>query len=323
MSGVLRTPGHHAPWSSMPERVRAWAANALEGEIVGWEECAGGMSPGCATRVVTGQGRRGFVKAVGADLNPDTPTLFRREILTLGLLGEDPRWAGRLGSYDDGDWVALLLEDVEGRHPDPDDEADAELLMAATDDLVTFLHERLPTPPAPDPEPGGLLDLPAHLRRWADALERLEEVPPELCPAWLLGAAGRHAEHLRSLTSRPGTQLVHWDIRHDNLLVRPDGRLVFLDWGQAGVGYDWFDPLLARLDRAELPWFDEAVGSSPALARAGDDAITTFLVGIGGFLAWRATVAVDVNLPALAGFRRRESARFLEAARRRLGRRAA
>ncbi|MFT4081246.1 MAG: hypothetical protein QM638_01545 [Nocardioides sp.] len=40
----------------------------------------GGMSPGCAARVRGADGTRAFVKAVGADLNPDTPTLFRREI---------------------------------------------------------------------------------------------------------------------------------------------------------------------------------------------------------------------------------------------------
>jgi hypothetical protein len=38
------------------------------------------MSPGRATRVVTGDGTHAFVKAVGSDLNPDGPMLVRREI---------------------------------------------------------------------------------------------------------------------------------------------------------------------------------------------------------------------------------------------------
>ncbi len=112
---------------------------------------------------------------------------------------------------------------------------------------------------------------------------------------------------------------MHWDIRNDNLLQRPDGSLVFLDWGAAGTGPDWLDPLLARLERVEQPWFDASLASSPALAAAGDEAVTAWLVGIGAYLAWRSHVAVDVNLPTLSDFRRRESARLLGAAARRLG----
>ena len=78
------------------------------------------------------------------------------------------------------------------------------------------------------------------------------------------------------------------------------------------------DPLLARLERVEDPWFDDSLATSPALARAGDDLVTTWLIGFGETLAWRAHTAVDVNLPTLNAFRVAESRRFLGAARRRL-----
>ncbi len=52
--------------------------------------------------------------------------------------------------------------------------------------------------------------------------------------------------------------------------------------------------------------------------RAGDAAVTAWLAGFGTFLAWRAHTAVDVNLPMLGEFRRRESERLLAAAARRL-----
>ena len=45
------------------------------------------MSPGCATRLVCADGTRAFVKAVGAELNPNTPELFRREIDRADHLG--------------------------------------------------------------------------------------------------------------------------------------------------------------------------------------------------------------------------------------------
>ncbi|QIG42708.1 hypothetical protein G5V58_07850 [Nocardioides anomalus] len=68
----------------------------LGAPVVSVAEQAGGTSPGCATRVVTAEGRRAFVKAVGADLNPHTPTLFRREVDALRLIGTHPLWASLL-----------------------------------------------------------------------------------------------------------------------------------------------------------------------------------------------------------------------------------
>jgi aminoglycoside phosphotransferase (APT) family kinase protein len=118
----------------------------------------------------------------------------------------------------------------------------------------------------------------------------------------------------------PGPRrLVHWDIRNDNLLVRDDGSVVFVDWGACGVGPRWVDPLLARLERVEEPWFDGSIAGSAALADAGDDLVTGWLLGFGCHLAWRTTNAVDVGLPTLNDFRRTESRRVLAGAERRLG----
>jgi hypothetical protein len=112
--------------------------------------------------------------------------------------------------------------------------------------------------------------------------------------------------------------VVHFDIRNDNLVQRPTGDLVFLDWGAFGRGPEWLDPLVARLERVDRPWFDESLARSAVLHDAGDELVTSWLVGMGVHLAWRAHTSVDHNLPTLAAFRRTESRRFLEAARRRL-----
>lgn len=50
-------------------------------------------------------------------MNPETPDLNRAEIVALHLMPAHLPVARLLGSYDDGDWVALVLEDVEGRRP--------------------------------------------------------------------------------------------------------------------------------------------------------------------------------------------------------------
>ena len=315
---MVRAVGVRAPWTAMPDHVRAWAADELGSPVVEAHDQVGGMSPGCATRLVCADGTRAFVKAVGAELNPRTPLLFRREITALTLIGSHELWADLRASYDDGDWVAVLLEDVEGVHPDLADDGTMDLLLRETERLGQVLAERVPDPPAPDPENGGLSDLRAMFHDWADAVARAGEIPPELLPDWIRRDTVTWEPLVRGLADHD-VRLVHWDIRNDNLLQRPTGELVFLDWGAAGVGPGWLDPLLARLERVEDPWFDAAVASSPPLVAAGDLAVDAWLVGFAVFLAWRAHHAVDVNLPTLNDFRISESRRMLVGAERRLG----
>ncbi|MFE6649661.1 hypothetical protein ACFVJS_24055 [Nocardioides sp. NPDC057772] len=113
-----RAVGRRISFSDVPPHVTGWIESTLDSRVISYADQVGGMSPGCAARLVCADGRRAFVKAVGLDLNPHTPTLFRREITVLELIGEHPLWARLEASYDDGDWVALILEDVEGSHPD-------------------------------------------------------------------------------------------------------------------------------------------------------------------------------------------------------------
>ncbi|MEZ5097453.1 MAG: aminoglycoside phosphotransferase family protein [Nocardioides sp.] len=312
--------GVRATWPEMPQPIRLWLANLLGSRFVAVEEQRGGMSPGCATRIACADGTRVFVKVVGRPLNPDTPNLFRREVTALDLIGSHPLWAGLLAVWDDDDWVAVVLEDVQGRHPDLHDDVDLAWLLRATDELTEVLAERVPDPPPPRPRDGGLADLHDKWRvQWPESLERLAAVRPAAVPEWLLERVDDVRDHLALLADQTERRLVHADIRSDNLLVRPSGQLVFLDWGMATVGPGWVDPLLARLERVEDPWFDASVQACPALADAGDDVVTAFLLGIGCHVAWLSTTPVDASLPTLSAFRVAESRRFLAGAARRLG----
>jgi hypothetical protein len=163
-----------------------------------------------------------------------------------------------------------------------------------------------------------LVELSQRFRLWSDTLSALPEAPSEApVPAWVHARAPHWAAQLRDLAGQPASHVAHWDIRVDNRLRRPGGELVFLDWGMAARGPAWADPLLARLERVEDPWFDASIPLSPALSEAGDDVVTAFLAGFGTHLAVRSVVAVDVNLPTLNDFRVRESRRILEAVARR------
>lgn len=310
-----RAVGVRLPYDGVPAAVRAWVERTLGSPVVAVAEQVGGMSPGCATRLTCADGTRVFVKAVGASLNPDTPGLFRREIAVLEHLGEHALWARLLASYDDGDWVALLIEDVEGRHPDFADDAELGAVLDGTDRLSEVL-QGVEVPPAVD-----LVDVGHVFRTWAENLDRLAESPPEVpVPVWLRTDPHGWADVLRAHAERPMRHLAHWDIRVDNLLRRPGGEIVFVDWGAAARGPAWADPLLARLERVDEPWFDASTASSPAMVEAGDEAVTAFLAGFGAHLAVRSVVAVDVNLPTLNEFRIRESRRMLDAVTRRSGR---
>lgn len=310
-----RALGVRAGYAEMPDSLRGWVVDVLGSPVVARQEMTGGMSPGCATRVRCADGRRAFVKAVGTPLNPDTPTMFRREATVLGLLGEHPLWAALIASYDDGDWVGLIFEDVAGAHPDLTDETTMQALLAATDELGMVLAERVPSP---DASAHGLNDFRTAATNWAESFDRLRRLDAVPVPDWVLGDADEWQTRVVDLAAYDAARLQHWDIRNDNLIERPDGSLVFVDWGQAMVGPAWLDPLLARLERAEDSWFDTSLASSPPLVAIGDDAVTAWLVGFGTMLAVRTVTALDINLPTLAAFRRAESARMLTAAARRL-----
>ncbi len=310
-----RAVGVRLPYAAVPAAVRAWVEHELGSPVVGTAEQVGGMSPGCATRLTCADGTRAFVKAVGSELNPDTPGLFRREVAVLEHLGEHPLWARLRASYDDGAWVALLIEDVEGRHPDFTDPDELAAVLTGTDRLSEVLRRR-DVPATVD-----LVDVAHVFGKWADSLESLTDAPDEVpVPQWLRADPHGWVDVLREQARTPMPHLAHWDIRIDNLLRRPGGEVVFLDWGVAARGPAWVDPLLARLERVEEPWFDDSLAGSPALAEAGDEVVTAFLAGFAAHMAVRSVVAVDLNLPTLNDFRIRESRRMLEAVARRTGR---
>ena len=313
------------PWAAAPTRVHAFVTDLLGDPVLAAVDQAGGMSPGPAARVRTASGRRAFVKAVSPELHPDTPELFRRELAVLRALGTNRRWAELLDGLDEGPqgWVVLVLEDVEGHQPDLADVDGWERVVAAVEDLADELGRR-PLPDAATLDGHGaagvgLVDLPGRLRVWADACLEAD-LPAARIPHPVVEAAPAVRERLLDLADQSMTQLVHWDVRVDNVLVRASGEVVLVDWGQAAAGTGWMDPLLVRLDRAHEPWFDESLRrtGSPALAALPPEDVTAFLTGLGVLLAVRAVTHADIGPPGLQAFRLAESQRLLRGSVRRL-----
>lgn len=293
--------GVRMPFEEVPAGVRAWVERVLGSVVISATTQQGGFSPGVAARLVTASGRRAFVKAVGAALNPDTPTLFRNEIAAIQGVGPLPQAPRLYDVYDDGDWVVLLLEDVEGRLPShPWVREDAVRVLDALAELTEALD------PSPWPE------APVAAVRSASFLSRWDRVIADglAVPDW---AAGREQEladlartGLRALAA--GKALAHWDLRADNILLTDD-RVVFIDWAHAAVAPSWADTVILHGDMRQ----------SVALPALPDEpGITGFITAIAGGLWWGAAQPAPPGLPTIRAWQRRHALVHLDWVRERL-----
>ncbi|WP_116949302.1 aminoglycoside phosphotransferase family protein [Jiangella endophytica] len=290
--------------------MRDWVEASLGSPVVTTNEQSGGMSPGCATRLVTAGGRTAFVKAVGTSPSPGTPGLFRRETDVLRSLPPAPYRPALLAGYDDGDWVALLLEDVDGRPPDLADPHGAD--ATAVRELVERqARELTPSPPALTNR-----RLPDMAERWRERWAELAGTPEHVLPPWLTGHGAQLSSRVATLPERLAVEsLCHWDVREDNLLVRPDGAPVIVDWGMSCLGPSWGDAFMLALTWVDTPAFDELMARWPV----DPDIVTDLLLAFAGSQAWRGAQPMKPGLPTLADYCRAEAARGFIGVRRRLG----
>lgn len=244
-----------ATWADLPHSVQSWVEEELGDAVVRAESQSGGFSLGTADRLVTRTGRRAFLKAVDANLHPQTADLHRQEgRITASFPSNTPTpavlAAREFSGADGAAWVALLLEDIEGRHPEyPWQREELAAVFRALDGtsrVPVNAELKLPTTEA---------DLTAELVFWhrlaqGVALEQLAYVRGtdsyqelvELLP-FVNQKAGEFAafvdEHL--VAHLAGSSYVHTDLRGDNILIRPTGEAVLIDWPWATVGNPHFD----------------------------------------------------------------------------------
>jgi aminoglycoside phosphotransferase (APT) family kinase protein len=297
----VRAVGRRLPFDAVPEPVRAWVTRTV-GDVVVAREHRGGMSPGCATSLRTADGSLVFVKAVGAEQNPQTVERFRYDTRILRQLPPAPYRPGLLADYDRDGWAALLLEHVDGRHPDLggtlDHRAAAELIAAQVAELTP--------PPA-----AGATPLAESARRWARRWNTIAADPADYLPAWAAARADEMLARVRRLPDRlPPQTLCHFDVRDDNLLVRPDGTAAILDWGMARLGPSWADPLLLAMQNST----DTTGRAVRTLTPAEQEAAVDLLTALGGSQAWNARQPAPPGLPHLAAFCADDATRLLAAA---------
>jgi Ser/Thr protein kinase RdoA (MazF antagonist) len=299
---MIPAVGVRIGWRDLPAHVQDAIAEILGSPVEEAVSQSGGFSPGTADRVLTTTGQRAFVKAVSPDQNPKSAEMARREAaINAALPGTAP--APRLlGTFDDGHWIVLVFEDVDGRHPrTPWEKSELDAAVRAVRDLSRSL--------TPSPLPHGRTaaeTLTTDFGGWS----RIAADPPADLEPWLLPRldelAGIAARGLASLT---GDTLVHLDVRPDNMLITPAGDVLFVDWPHGCNGPDWLDLTLLALN-VEVHGGD----GDALLPAAGVDAV----IGFVGYFLDQARQAPPPGLPTVRAFQRAQGDALLPWMRRRL-----
>jgi hypothetical protein len=289
--------GVHLPWARVPVPVQAWANRLGGGAPDAVRDLPGGFSPG-ATSILEWPDRAVFVKAVGPELNPDSPGMHRREAVVSAALPRSSRLPHLVGTYDDGDWVALAFDAVDGhppRHPWATGELDAVV------DALSAMHDELTPSPEESLEP-----LTVYQRRnlggWTMLAATAE--PPDGLDPWMRA----HLSELADLESGwpaacEGTTLVHGDVRSDNVLLTRES-VVFVDWPHGAVGNPAFDLVAwapsVVLEGGPLP--EELLSRHGASRRSDADAVSVLLAAVSGFFVSHSLDPAPPGLPTLRAF---------------------
>ncbi len=288
--------GVRLSWDQLPDPVRA----AIEGEIGGRVAAAvtqpSGFSPGLAARLTRDDGRRVFVKAVSSGQNRHSPDLHRAEARITAALPVAAPVPRLLGVHDDGDWVALIYEDVDGAHPELPWRLDE---LARVVDAIVRLHEVLT--PSPLSDARDVSDQPDLFRGWRSLAERT----PDALDDW----SRQHLDRLVALEDRwvgvaAGETLLHLDLRADNLLIRADGSVVFLDWpharrGAAVLDVLGFAPSVAMQGGPDVDWL---LARHRDAARAAPDVVLVLIAAIAGLFTHSSLRPPQPGLPTVREF---------------------
>jgi hypothetical protein len=295
----MNAPGHRLQWPDLPEALRDAITGVLGSAVVEAVGQRGGYGPSLAARCGLADGRRVFIKAVSPAQNPDTPGMMRREARIAGCLPADAPAPPLLHALDDGEWIALVFEEVSGHLPHTPwipDELDRVI------DATRRLGELAPR--APLPTVAEQYD--AMFTGWRLlAAEDADAISDQWCRDHLDELVAAEARW-KDVTS--GTGLVHGDVRSDNVLLNGDD-VVFVDWTNTCTGADWFEVLLM------LPSIELEGGGTPesVLARVGlgdldADQIAPVVAALAGYFAERGRLPDPPGLPTVRGFQRAQGA---------------
>jgi len=306
MAAVPSPPasGSRVSWEDLPAPIRASIERACGVPVACTRTQPGGFSPGLAARARCADGTRVFIKAVSAEVNPDSRRYHQREARVLAAL--DPLITARQlpiprlrATAETGPWTALVIDDVDGRQPATSWQSpDIDRVLAALDQLAGALT------PAPIPVPA-VADLYAKAFTGWRTLARQPDTS-DLDPS-----TRDHLGQLASLEQTwaahaAGNTLLHTDLRADNILLTRD-RVMVVDWPHACRGAAFVDPVLLAVSVAAFggPPPGQVLALSPAARAASRDAITATVCATADYFTER---ALRPPPPGISAARARQAA---------------
>jgi aminoglycoside phosphotransferase (APT) family kinase protein len=310
--------GARLHWDQLPSAIRHALEAKLGSTVIESVTQVGGFSPGVAARLRLADGRRVFVKAISRHPNPDSPAMHRREARIAAALPRSVPTPRFLWLYDDGDWVAMAFEDVDGWTPvTPWRPQELSRVLAALTQLVESLT---PSPIAVETIAERLHE-PLQGWRTLQSAARANSDDVGSLPGW----ARRNLERLAALESEweaasAGETLLHFDLRADNIVLTTD-RVLIVDWPHASLGAAWMEllqilPSIA-MQGGPKPW--EIFDSHPLGRHAPDRAVTAVLAAVAGYFVRQSRLPAPPGLPTLRAFQRDQGIPAMEWLRRRTG----
>ncbi|MET8549647.1 phosphotransferase [Micromonospora zamorensis] len=289
-------------WTDLPERVRTSVQEIIGDRVVEAVSQPGGYSPGTADRVRTATGLRAFVKAISPAQNPDSPRMHRAEARTAAALPASAPTPRLLGCHDDGEWVALVFSDVDGRHPATPWRADE--LTRVLNALEVMAAALTPSPVTHVPTAADLLA--EDFAGW----HRIAADPPAVLDPW----AREHLDQLRAaadhgIAALTGDTLCHVDVRADNLLLDATGTVTVVDWPWACRGPAWLDTALLLVNVRLHGGHDteSLLRRLPITAQVDPMTLTGVYAGLAGFFADSARRPPPQGIPTVRAFQQAQA----------------
>ncbi|MXG91057.1 hypothetical protein GRQ65_16030 [Nocardioides sp. YIM 123512] len=230
-------------WVHLPPHVRALVEARLGSPVVGARTRTAGYTPEFSSVLTTAAGTRHDVHAASVTAQRAFAGALGGRAATLATLPAGVP-APRLRWVDGADatgrptaeWVVLETEHHEGRMPLRP--WDLREVGSALDSLERAAALLTPAPSAPA-APGIGDEIAGWPELWDDVRVLLPGMAEHLDEAVDLAASCAEAT--------TGDTLVHFDLRDDQILVRPDGTVLLAGWDCPVRGAAWIDTVLALL----------------------------------------------------------------------------
>lgn len=278
-------------WHELPQPVRTGIEARLGAPVRSAVTQTGGYSHGAAVRLLLNDGRRAFAKVINCD--DQLCGIYQTEARTAARLPPTVPTPAVQFTTELAGWFVMVFDDVDGGHPRLDRPAELEAVLTAVEQLANTLT------PSPLPDVPTMADsYGPELNGWRHFAEH---GPPADLDSWSLRNLDRLAE-LESTwpEATDGTTLLHTDLRPDNMLLRPDGTVVVIDWAWPCVGAAWLELVSMAPSIAASGIDPDPILATHPVTRTTDSAsVDAFLCALVGYWAHNSRMPPPPRSPKL------------------------